>query len=376
MLNDGRSPLKVRPMRPPRFLSLLLLICGLASPAMAAEKHYLYLSSPDGAQAEGHSGNGILIFDIDDGHKFLRRIDIPMFQEGMRGMTANAARHCIYYSTTNHGLGCFDLESEKVLWEKHYDVGCDRTSITPDGSKLYVPTGWWYLEPSGGFLVVDPATGEIVKRLSAGTAAHNSITTLDGQFALLGTTTALTVFRTKDDSVAKAISPVGEFGVFPFTVDSRNRYAYVCLGKHVGFDVVDLQSGEVPHRVLAGDTPIEHRTHGAALTPDESELWISDQVGKQLFVFDATQMPPKQKAQIPLSMGGHGWVSFSLDGRYAWCHTPDVIDAHTKKVITTLKDESGKPVASSKFVEVDFNDGKVTRVGCEFGLGRAQVAKQ
>jgi DNA-binding beta-propeller fold protein YncE len=220
---------------------------------------------------------------------------------------------------------------------------------------------------------VNPANGELVKRLSAGKAAHNSITSLDGRFAYLGTDTTLTVFNTKDDTVARQITPVGEYGVFPFTVDSRNHYAYVCLGKHVGFDVVDLQTGQVPHRVLAGDTPIEHRTHGAALTPDESELWISDQVGKQLFVFDATQMPPKPKAQIPLSMGGHGWVCFSLDGRYAWCHTPDVFDAHTKQVVATLKDENGKPVASSKFVEVDMNDGKVVRVGNEFGLGRAAV---
>jgi hypothetical protein len=36
-------------------------------------------------------------------------------------------------------------------------------------------------------------------------------------------------------------------------------------------------------------------THGVALTPDESELWISDQVGKKLFIFDATKMPPGQE---------------------------------------------------------------------------------
>ncbi len=288
-----------------RFSSLLALLFALAYavPCGAAEKHYLYLSSPDAAQADGHSGNGIMIFDIDDGHKFVRRIDIPMFREGMRGMTGNAKRHCLYYSTNNHGLGCFDLESEKVLWEKHFDVGCDRSSITPDGSKLYVPTGWWYLDPSGGLIVVNPETGEEIKRIAAGPAAHNSITSLDGEFVFLGTTTALTMFRTKDDFKVREITPVGEFGVFPFTVDSFNHFAYVCLGKHVGFDVVDLRTGEVPYRVLAGDTPIEHRTHGAALTPNEKELWISDQVGKQLFVFDATQKPPKQTAQIPLQHG-------------------------------------------------------------------------
>ncbi len=354
------------------FAAAALLFSTFSSPA--EERHFLYMGSPDAAQGDGHSGNGILVFDIDHGHDFVRRIEIPMFVEGLRGMTANGPTHRLYYSTTNHGLGCFDLETEKVLWERHYDVGCDRTSVTPDGSKIYVPTGWWYLAEDGGFMVINPENGDILRKLPAGAAAHNSITSLDGRFALLGTDTTLTVFKTADDSLVRQIKPVGEFGVFPFTIDSRSKFAYVCLGKHVGVDVVNLESGEVVCRTLAGEAPIAHRTHGAALTPDESELWISDQVGKQIFVFDATQIPPRPKDRVALSAGGHGWVCFSLDGKYAWCHTSDVIDAKSKKVVATLKDERGAPFASSKFVEVDMDGGKVVRVGSEFGLGRA-VAK-
>src|SRR4029453_18926208 len=99
---------------------------------------------------------------------------------------------------------------------------------------------------------------------------------------------------------------VGVSGVFHFTIDSRNRFAYVCLGQHVGFDIVNLQTGAVPHRVFAGEKLIPHRTHGVALTPDETELWLSDQEGKTLFIFDATQAPPKPKGQVELSAGGHG----------------------------------------------------------------------
>ncbi|MHA3772601.1 YncE family protein [Verrucomicrobiota bacterium sgz303538] len=358
-------------MHLPRPLLCAALLVTTLVTAPAEDRHYLYLSSPDAAQNDGHSGTGVLVFDIDAGHRFVRRIDIPMFREGLRGFTGNTKNHCIYYSTTNHGLGCFDLETEKVLWEKHYALGCDRSSITPDGTKLYVPTGWWYRDPDGGFLVINPTTGDLVKQMPVGGQAHNSITSLDGQFVFLGTETILTVFRTTDDSVVRQVKPVGESGVFPYTVDSQNRHAFVCLGKHVGFDVVDLQNGTVPHRVLAGDTPIPHRTHGAALTPDETELWISDQEGKKLFIFDATQMPPSPKEQVELSTGGHGWVSFSMDGRFAWTHTPDVFDARTKRQIAVLKDEKEQPVSSSKFIEVTFRNDKVVAVGNEFGLGRA-----
>ena len=346
---------------------------GNAADAAAADKHYLYMSTPDGAQTEGRSGEGILVFDIDNGHRFVRRIEIPSFKEGLRGFCGNAKTHSVYFSTTSRRLGCFDLESEKVVWERTYEAGCDRSSITPDGTKIYVPTGWWYRGTNSGFIVVNAANGEPLKRIPVNFQAHNSITSLDGQYAYLGTETNLTVFRTSDDTVVRNFKGVGESGVFPFTVDSRNRFAYVCLGKTVGFDVLNLQTGEVPHRVLAGEAPIRHRTHGAGLTPDETELWISDQEGKKLFVFDATQMPPRQKGQVELSIGGHGWVCFSLDGRFAWSHTPDIIDAKTKKVIGTFKDENGKPFASSKFIEVHLRDGKVVNMGNEFGLGRAQT---
>src|ERR1044071_3877979 len=82
--------------------------------AAPAEKHLLYLSTPDGAQMGTASGQGILIFDIDEQHRFVRRIDVPIFKEGLRGLCGNAKRHAVYYTTTNRRLGCFDLETEQV----------------------------------------------------------------------------------------------------------------------------------------------------------------------------------------------------------------------------------------------------------------------
>lgn len=369
-LTTLHPPEQTPPMR--TLLAFLLLTLSLlVQPCAAAGQngHFLYLSLPDGAQPSDDAP-GILIFNIDDGHKFVRRIDIPIFKEGLRGFCANAPTHSVYYSTTSRRLGRFDVETEKVVWEKTYGAGCDRASITPDGTKIYVPTGWWLLSPKSGLLVVDAKTGNLIKEVPVNTAAHNSIVSLDGRYAYLGTTTTLTVFNARNDKIVKTIHNVGERGVFPFTVDSRQRYAYVCLGNHVGFDVVDLEAGKPIHRVMAGDKPIGHRTHGAGLTPDETELWISDQEGQKLFIFDATQMPPLETGHVDLSAGGHGWVTFSLDGKYAWCHTSDIFDTKTKQRVATLKDGDGKPVSSSKFVEIQFEQGRVTRVGDQFGLGR------
>ena len=355
---------------------LLFLLTALSVSSLHAAdtglKRYLYMSTPDGAQSGG-SGKGILVFDIDDGHRFVRRIDIP-FKEGLRGFCGSLKNHAVYYSSTSRILGAFDLETEKVLWERQLEAGVDRACVTPDGKKLYAPTGWWWRGTNSGMLVLNPANGEVLNRLPSGPQAHNSIASLDGKFVYLGTETNFWVYRAKDDSLVKRFEGVGERGVFPFTVDSRNRFAYICLGQHVGFDVLDLRKGKMLHRVMAADPgsgqTIAHRTHGAGLTPDEKELWISDQDGKKLFIFDATQMPPKQSGHVDLSVGGHGWITFSLDGRHAWCHTPDIIDAKTRKIVATFKDENGQLVSSSKFIEVHFRNGKVVAMGDQFGVGR------
>ena len=120
----------------------------LSTAALACDqsetKRYLYLSTPDAAQTQGRAdGAGILIFDIDDGHKFVRRIDIPVFEEGLRGFAANLETHSAYFSTQNPRIGAFDLETDQITWEQTYALGSDRSSITMDGKKVYVPTGSW-----------------------------------------------------------------------------------------------------------------------------------------------------------------------------------------------------------------------------------------
>jgi outer membrane protein assembly factor BamB len=351
-------------------LAILLLSATLAF-GQSETKRYLYLSTPDAAQEEGRpDGAGIMIFDIDDGHKLVRRIDIPAFKEGLRGFAGSLKNHSVYFGTTNRRVGAFDLETEKIVWDKTFEAGADRSAITLDGKKLYVPTGWWYHGDDSGFLVVNAENGELIKRIKVGTQAHNSIVSLDGKRVYLGTTMMLSIFDTATDKLIRQIKDVGERGIFPYTMDRENRIGYICLGNHVGFDVVNLQTGKVLHRVFAGEEKIPNRTHGAALTPDETELWISDQKGQKLFIFDATKMPPTPMGHVELSQGGHGWVNFSLDGKYAWSHAPEVFDAKTKKVVATLKDEKGRPISGSKYIEVHFRDGKVVEMSNEFGLGR------
>ena len=64
-----------------------------------------------------------------------------------------------------------------------------------------------------------------------------------------------------------------------------------------------------------------------------------------------------------------GWVTFSIDGRHAYPSTGEVFDVKTKKLIASLKDETGREIGSEKLVEIVFDGTKPVRNGDQFGVG-------
>ena len=143
----------------------------------------------------------------------------------------------------------------------------------------------------------------------------------------------------------------------------------------LGFEVGDLRTGEKLYRVEVkgfqkGPTK-RHGcpSHGIGLTPDDKELWLTDAFNSRMHIFDATVMPPKQVADIVLR-DEPGWITFSIDGRYAYPSTGDVIETRSRKIVAGLKDETGRDVQSEKMVEVDFRGDEPVRAGDQFGIGR------
>ena len=342
----------------------------------AGARRLLYVASPGVRNYLEYGGHGVLVFDIDDGHRFVRRIPARgLNDEGkplnVKGVCASSATGRLYVSTLKT-LTCFDLANDKVLWEKPYDGGCDRMSITPDGKAIYLPSlegPHWH--------VVDGATGEVVERIVPNSGAHNTVVGLDGRFAYLAGLKS-PVLRVADAREHKVVREVGPFGnvVRPFTVNGRQTLAYVNVNDLLGFEVGDLRSGKALHRVEVQGFkkgPVKRHgcpSHGVGLTPDETEVWLCDATNQRVHVFDNTVMPPKQLLDIRLR-DEPGWVTFTLDGKYAYPSTGEVVEVKTKKIITALADEQGRPVMSEKMLEIQFGaDGKPVRNGDQFGLGR------
>jgi hypothetical protein len=98
-------------------------------------------------------------------------------------------------------------------------------------------------------------------------------------------------------------------------------------------------------------------------------VWVVDAFNQKMHVFDNTSEPPKQMQSIAVREEP-GWVTFSLDGKLGYPSTGEVIDTATKKILTALSDEMGRPVLSEKMVEIQWRGGEPVAVGDQFGVGR------
>ncbi|MBX6312132.1 MAG: hypothetical protein IRY99_04315 [Isosphaeraceae bacterium] len=359
---------------------LLLLAACLVVPGRPAwaddeERHLLYVAVPGIRNYLEYGGHGLLVFDIDHGHKFVKRIPTAGLNEqgrpdNVKGICASAATRRIYISTIQT-LTCMDLISEKILWERAYEGGCDRMAISPDGSIIYLPSfekDHWH--------IIDALSGDVKAKIVPKSGSHNTVYGLDGKHVYLAglRSPLLTVADTSTHSASYTVGPFSA-AIRPFTVNGRQTLCFVNVNGLLGFEVGDLTSGKKLHRVeVQGYQQGKVKrhgcpSHGIGLTPDEKELWVVDAANRRVHLFDATTMPPKQIDSI-LLRDEPGWVTFSIDGRYAYPSTGDVIETKTRRIIAGLTDERGVAVQSEKLLEIDFRGDQPIRAGDQFGLGR------
>jgi len=339
-----------------------------------AIKRYLYVATPGIRDYLGFGGHGILVFDMDNNHRFVKRIKTSGFHpdktpSNVKGVAVSLPLNSIYVSTLE-SLQRIDLSTEKIIWEKNFEGGCDRMSISPDGKTMYLPS----LE-NNFWNVVDCNTGEIIKKISEFTRSHNTLYGPSGNYVYLGDLRNpwLYMANTKTNTIEDKIGPFGNY-VRPFTINSNETIAYVTVDTLLGFEVGDIKTKKKLARVVVEGWnmgPVRRHgnpSHGIALTPDEKELWVCDGYNMRLHVFSAVA-PYQQLTTIPLQ-DMPGWITFSMDGRYAYPSSGEVIDTKTRKILLILEDEFHNNVASEKMIEIHFDGKKPVKIGDQFGIGR------
>ncbi|MDN5211887.1 hypothetical protein QQ020_07485 [Fulvivirgaceae bacterium BMA12] len=367
-------------------LSALLLIAGSAwiiplpvnegMPAAidGGTGHYLYVATPGIRDYLGYGGHGLLVFDIDNHHKFVKRISTKGFHKNghpsnVKGIAVSESLNSVFI-TTLESMQRIDLGTEKVLWEIAYKGGCDRMSISPDGMTMYLPSlekDFWN--------VVDCKSGDIITKIKVYARAHNTIYGPSGNRAYMADIASplLHVADTKTHTIVQTIGPFSA-GIRPFTINSDESLVFVNVNDLLGFEVGDLKTGQkiASIQVQGWDKgPVRRHgnpSHGIGMTPDEKEIWISDGHNMRMHIFSA-EAPYQQLTTIPLS-DMPGWVTFSIDGQYAYPSSGEVIHTKTRKTLYLLQDENYNTVSSEKMIEIFMKDGKVSKAGNQFGIGR------
>ena len=410
-----------RPKRQQVALYLLILLAG--DIVAAADQSLLYVArAPRDRNGFRTVAPSIEVFDINDAHRLVRVIplDAPPGSApvaNIRAITASAASKKLYIShygsykdlrpggTLSGHVLALDLESNRVLWNRAYPSSVDRGAVTPDGSKLFMPSGELATTPY--FYTIDGVTGEEqeTRRIPVAPYTHNTVVTLDGSrvfmtaFGSFSNATFEKFIHIADTRTGAVLQKVGPFAahVRPITINAAGSLVFANVNGLIGFQVGDVASGKVLYTARA---PVEVQTqtgrrsdvsHGISMTADETEVWVVDQVNSGVHAFDVSglpESPPQWKQYIDTHDGGEqdasgkylygetgivgqpGWLMSSIDGRYLYPETGEVIDVAAKKVSGQLIGANGSYVHSRFALQVDFRDGNVKRVGDQQGVGR------
>lgn len=324
---------------------------------------------------------GIYVYDMDHGHALVKHVSLPQVV-GVRGSVASPSTGMLYISYGGDGDGQngsptilkYDLVKDTVVWTKTYPVGIDSMAISPDGSKMYMPSG----ELSGGgvWYVIDTTYGNIIAQIQGGTGPHNTIVSINGSHVYMGgrNYNYLEVADTSTNSMLRQIGPLRS-GVRPFTINGKESIAYTTATGFLGFQVSDITTGRVIYTVdltkLGFQYPSDFGpscpSHGISMSPDEKELYVMDAPNDYVHVFDISGVPasaPRKVADIKISsMSGlespclydcarDGWISHSRDGRFVYVgDAGDIIDTTTRTVVMHLPTLAN----TRKFIEIDFS---------------------
>jgi hypothetical protein len=340
--------------------ALLLVFSGSPS----AESHLIYAAQGDGT---------IHVYEIDNHHAEVKVISAFVCCGDVRGIAAAAPTHRLFvmYNRDNQGhVASLDLNTDQVLWDHVLHApGVDRGNMTPDGKWLYLPT--WEDDPDSTYeLVIDADSGTEHARIALPPRSHDTIVSLDGQRVFMETKSQTASMYIGDTASNQVVQTIGGYccsGVLaPFAINGAATRIVNQVNGYAGFELADIPSGAPPVAVAFATG---YGGHGIAWTPDEREVWVNDGGLPVVHVFNMQASRPEESQSVAISNVSH-WLTFSIDGRFAYIagrkgsdDITDVVDASTYQRVGSLH-------PSEDLLEIDFADGAPVATGNQFGIGR------
>ncbi len=321
----------------------------------------------------------ISVYDIGASHRLVKTIETVRDVNNVKGVVASAVTGRLYVAyRTRSGVGmiyCLNVYDDAVLWNRAIDPDIDRLAIHPGGQLLYVPT--WEGGSAHFINVLDASTGDVVRKVYFSNRSHDTLFPVSGPlFQETKAQDGSGKYLYLIDPQSYAVSRIGPYaGILgPYAVDGMSRYVVNNVTGLWGMQVAELKGGRIVTASLAEHPPGEPGLlHGIGWTPDEREVWQSSSAGEpHVYVWSMRDpMAPVLVERISMKsrLGAH-WLTFDIEGNYAYVapnkssdDTTEIFDAHTHKSVGLIG-------SSEDMIEIDFADGKVSRVGDQYGVGR------
>ena len=365
--------LAVRILADPHFTTLsgpLLVAANALSPSRT-----LYAVNQSSA-----TRGSISVYDIDRGHNLLKTIPTVSNVDDVKGVAASTATGKLYVAyRTRSGVGmiyCLGVHDDTILWNRIIDPDVDRLSIHPNGRLLYVPT--WEGGSADHINVLDEDSGDVVREVHFSNRSHDTQFPLSGPlFQETKATDGSGHYLYLVDPSSYGVSRIGPYsGILgPYAVDGMSRHVVNNVSGLWGMQVADIKTGQIVSANIpdhpAGEPGL---LHGIGWTPDESEVWESSSLNDpHIYVWDMLDpMAPKLKKKLSLRSEGEAhWVTFDLKGDYAYVAPAKNSDKGTEIFNARTHTSVGLIGSSEDMIEIDFTNGKVSRVGDQYGIGRA-----
>ena len=244
---------------------------------------------------------------------------------------------------TDHTLRIIDTATHQTIGMVKVSGRPNQCAVTPDGKYVAVP-----IRDGDSVDIVDISQQKIVKTLPI-KEPHNALNTGSNRYiyvSSMGSHEIDLIDLEKMDFSARI--PAGG-RPRPYTVSPDGKTMYVAVADLHGFVIVDIPGQKVTERV---EIPAEHATmrklqyetqdtltHGLALTPDGSELWVSSLKDDAMYIYNVST---KKVTGRVITGEGPNWIVFTPDGKYACVSNADtddvsIIDAKTRREVTRVK---------------------------------------
>jgi YVTN family beta-propeller protein len=244
---------------------------------------------------------------------------------------------------SDHTLRIIDTATQQSVGTVKVSGRPNQVAVTPDGKYVVVP-----IRDGDKVDIVDVAKQQVVKSLPI-REPHNALSTGSNRYVFVSSMASHEINIIDLEKMDySAVIPVGG-RPRPYAVSSDGKTMFVALADLHGFAIVDIPGKKVLDRVeMPAEHPTPHplqyesadtRTHGLALTPDGSELWVSSLLDDCIYIYDVKAR--KIVGKVPTGTGPN-WLAFTPDGKYVCISNADsddvsIVDVKNRREVTRVK---------------------------------------